>query len=168
MFIDKEMKRITTLLALTFGAICMFGLVGCNDDDGPDATQLLIGTWEQTATEGWLRENGELVYKWDENVSDTRYEFKQDGSFVEYYSSGSGWNIYDKGTWHCKHDLLRLHYPNEEGTEDDEVVDMRVYYITDSTLWLDYHYDMREEKNHYVGFMRSAFKRITASTPMPL
>ena len=98
------MKRFTTLLALAFGAICMFGLVGCNDDDGPDATQLLIGTWEQTATEGWLRENGDLVYKWDENVSDTRYEFKQDGSFVEYYSSGSGWDIYDKGTWHCKND----------------------------------------------------------------
>lgn len=137
---------------------CLFaaGFASCSDDDGPGSFEDLIGTWELVSSEGWEKEDGEIVGEWNDNSADERIEFHEDGVFILYYKSGS-WRKDYEGTFQYKGGKLYM-YDDEGDLVSDNPI--KVVTLTETTLVLEDSYKEREDGVLYEGYDKSTYRSL--------
>lgn len=125
------------------------GFASCGDDDeNSDVTETgLVGTWETTYSEGWIKDSAypEENYEWNEPVTGdeiSRVTFKADGTAVD--DEG------DSFTWTLKGNVLTT----TDG--DGETASGKVLKLTDKELVTEF--TIKEGTS--TGYSKDTYKRI--------
>ena len=147
-------------------SLLMFSLVGfssCSkDDDDKSNKSDLVGMWEVVSDKGWDKENGVIIYEWDQTgdeISDKwAIEFKENGKFFMYDLNGdiSDDMMADDLTWKYKNNKIYL-CSAEYGIEQEWTT---VKELTSTTLVLEAHYKYNDGGDVYEDWSLSTFKRI--------
>lgn len=153
----KIFKSVSLALLTVFSAVTF---TSCSDDDdnGPGCKADLVGRWESIYEKGWEKEDGEIIYEWDQPDNSLRWDFYPDGTCVTWEkSSGSSSFMYPEyGTYTYKGGNLVIKYDDDEYQENDGG---KVLRLTDSELVVESSYSEREEGVKYEGYLCVTFQK---------
>lgn len=134
-----------------------FGFVACSDsDDDISSPDAIIGTWESVWSTGWEKENGKIVDKWDEEMTDERVVFKENGRFVIYYEYNGRWNESESGSWELDGSKLFVETKYDEMTLTVVKLNSKELVIRRHDKYEDSYYDDYYEEEETITYHKVA------------
>lgn len=92
------------------------GFSGCSDDDEGSGSDL-IGTWECVSSYYYEKENGKIVYEYENDDVGHIIQFLNDGTCRDKNSNNDNWD--DMGFWSYKNGILSTTNEEDDGTYTD-------------------------------------------------
>lgn len=145
------MKKLKFPLLLCLLALVATGFSACSDDDddkdkdsGGDVNpQLLVGTWQQTISSGWEKEDGEIIDEWNYNSDDQqRFSLNSDKSCDVYeLDSNDKWEYSGSGKWRYADGYLEMYDIVENGYQQDATKGRVVSLSENKLVWEIYEKD---------------------------
>lgn len=156
-------KVLLYMMACMAILLVAFSFNSCNknEDDfsGLDSEEGIIGTWEGITEDEWfVEDNREREEVFGEDISNTRYEFKSDMTFIYYENHGSGWKKSETGKWELSKNSISLvyYYPNDGGYDYDDPEVYEILELSESSMILEF-YDKDLDLELY---SKSSYRRI--------
>jgi hypothetical protein len=147
------------LFFISIVSALVLGFVSCDNSEDSEVTPgNLVGMWQGIHAYELIKEDGEIVDEYDEDVDleeyDYRYVFEEDGSgFDGFFEDGERTRESDDFTWELSGNTLTLDY---DGFEDKYTVEQ----LTSTRLVLSATYRETEDGVTYEEFSRATFAKI--------
>lgn len=145
------MKTLKFPLLLCLLALVATGFSACSDDDdekdkdsgGDVNVQLLVGTWQQTISSGWEKEDGEIIDEWNYNSDDQqRFSLNRDKSCDVYeLDSNDKWEHSGSGKWRYADGYLEMYDIVENGSRQEATKGRVVSLSENKLVWEIYEKD---------------------------
>ena len=151
----KKLNYLWMLGLLMFAAV-NFSACSSDDDDAPGSSSELVGLWESVSFEGWEKEDGEIVYEWEDDDDEARVKLNSDGTFVTYEYYSGEWDLCDTGTWEYKNGKIYTTFDDEEYEEEATEV-ATVKELTSTRLVIEEY----EKDGSYEYWGKSVYRKIS-------
>ena len=116
----------------------------------------MVGLWESVSFEGWEKEDGEIVYEWEDDDDEARVKLNSDGTFVTYEYYSGEWDLCDTGTWEYKNGKIYTTFDDEEYEEEATEV-ATVKELTSTRLVIEEY----EKDGSYEYWGKSVYRKIS-------
>lgn len=114
----------------------------------------IIGSWIWESTNGWIKANGKIIEKWEDNEGDEwlYHIFYKDGK-AEIVDISDNWQICEEGTWNIKNGELHL-------ILDGEYSVWPIISLTSTKLVVAIHETEREDGVTYEYYESATYKKV--------
>lgn len=151
----NNMKELKTLIALLGLCITLsVGISACSDDDEIGSSSDIIGTWVWVSSNGWIKEDGEIIEEWEDNEGDEwMYNtFYEDGT-IEIIDISDDWEVCDSGTWEYKNGNLHIIIDGESSI-------LPILSLTSTEMVVGYHEKEKEDGVTYEYYEAAVYKKV--------
>lgn len=137
----KTLRKAATCIAVL---LLSFSIYSCSDDDDDaiGSVNELIGIWEGVSEDEWVVEDGEREENNGKDISNERYELKEDMTFNVLNKYSGTWSVTETGKWEFSKNTVRLiyYYPNDGGYDEEDPDIWKILEFSGSTMIWEYHW----------------------------
>ena len=152
-------KFLKFLFVSAFALLCVTGISSCSkdDDDQPVDPSSIVGTWRESYTEWWAKENGVITDQGSEPDDEIMYVFHSNGK-VDIYD-GEYDEIYHTEMCKVNGNTLIIYYDEEE-LADGDVATFTIESVSQDTLVLSQYESGKDEDGTWEDYYKTTFKRV--------